>query len=59
MDETGEPTVEAESEGECRAKREDPLPPPAPPPTPCESDGKLASEEASRGLPVPVTGRER
>lgn len=58
-EETGEPTVEAESDGECLTSRDVPPPPPRPLAPPCESDDKLASEEARRGLPELVTARER
>ena len=50
--EKGEPAVDCEREGECRASREVPAPlPPA-------CDG-LAREDARRGLPAEVTARDR
>lgn len=56
---TGEPTVEDETEGERLPKRELTEAPAIPPLAPCDSDEKLASEDASRGLPVAVGARER
>lgn len=52
VEEVGEPTVEVESDGECLAKREEP------PTAPWDTDDRLASEEANRGLPE-VPARER
>lgn len=59
VDEMGDPRVDAESEGECLANREEAPPPLTPPVRPCDTSDKLASEEARRGLPVEVGARER
>ena len=58
VDETGEPVVESESDGECLTSREPPVPLPATPPPACDADERLAREEARRGLPVEVTARD-
>ena len=59
MDETGEPVVDSESEGECLTRREPPPPLPAIPPPACDADAKLAMEDARRGLPAEVTALDR
>lgn len=55
--ETGEPSVELDTEGEwCLTRRDPPVTPLGPP---CVSEDRLANEDANRGLPEVVGARER
>lgn len=58
MDETGEPAVDSESDGECLASREMPAPP-AKPLTPCDKEDRPAVGEATLGLLLDVKARAR
>ena len=59
VEDTGEPVVESETDGECRTSRGPPAPPPDTLPPCCEAEERLAMEEARRGLLVEVTARDR
>ena len=59
VDETGEPVVESESDGECLTSRGPPAPLPVALQLGCDADDRLAMEDARRGLLAEVIARER
>lgn len=59
VDETGEPVVESDSEGECLTSRDPPAPLPVALQLGCDAEDKLAIEDARRGLLAEVTARDR